>query len=294
MAKRGDPSVLRLLVSFLRNYLKMTQEQFGDACGVSQPDVSLYETGQQAPSEATLRRMAKAAGIDWSLVVNLRRFYSSFLAANTRQRSVPASGALDVTSLEPVLLAVTPYLLELQTLEPPRPSPEEELREAEEIWQRLEKHPIPFRRRLIELSPRSGSWALAVRACEASREGMADERLELADLALSIAERAPGEEGWYSRLNGYCWAYVAKAREAANDFTGAGEALARARELCQGADAEMLTEGRLVALQVERDGSFRLVWEGLGANGQGKGLRERRYNSQGNSLEEESSITSLE
>lgn len=242
MAKRGDRIVLRLVVSFLRNYPKMTQEQFGDACGVSQPDVSLYETGQQAPSEATLRRMAKAARLDWSLVVHLRRFYSSLLAASTWRRPVPAAGDLDLTSLEPVLLAVTPYLLQLRTLEPPTPSSEEERREAEEIWQSLEKHPIHFRRRLIELSPRAGNWALAVRVCEASLEGTVDERLELADLALAVAERSPGEESWRSRLKGYCWSHVAKARRAAGDFTGAGEALAQARELRQEGDAELLTD----------------------------------------------------
>src|SRR5262249_19882754 len=37
--------------------------------------------------------------------------------------------------------------------EPSPPTPEEERREAEQIWKALEKYPIPFRRRLIELSP---------------------------------------------------------------------------------------------------------------------------------------------
>ena len=52
--------------------------------------------------------------------------------------------------------------------------------------------------------------------------------------------------------------------------------------------------GRLVTLQVQRDGSFRLVWEGLDAEGQGKGLRERWYDPQGRSLGEEAPITALE
>jgi transcriptional regulator with XRE-family HTH domain len=263
MAKRGDPAVLRHLVIFLRSHAQMTQEQFGKASRVAQSDVSLYENGHAAPSEAVLRRMAEAAGLDWSHVVHLRQFYSSFLSAAARGNAAPTARALDGTSLEPVLLAVTPYLLQLRSLELSRPSPEEERREAEQIWARLEKHPVHLRRRLIEISPRSGSWALAVQACKASlkgADGNADEALELAELALSIAEQVPGEESWRSRLKGYCWAHVAKARGAADDLTGAGEALVRARELWRtgaaGSDSELPTEERLFDLEI----SGRPLW----------------------------------
>jgi transcriptional regulator with XRE-family HTH domain len=215
MAKRGDPDVLRLVVIFLRSQARMTQAQFGKECRMDQAQVSRYENGHEAPSEEVLLRMAKVARIDGSLVVHLCQLYSTLLAAAARRNAVPASGALDLTILEPVLLAVTPYLIEAQTGEPPPPSPEEERREAEQIWTALEKHPVRFRRRLIELSPRSGSWALAERACEASVKSAArnaEEALELAELALSIAERVPGGEDWRSRLKGDCWAHVARLR----------------------------------------------------------------------------------
>ncbi len=242
MAKRGDPAVLRQLVIFLRSHAQMTQEEFGKASRVAQPDVSLYENGRAAPSEAVLRRMAKAAGLDWSLVVYIRQFYSSFLTAAARRIVELRITEFNVTNLEPILLAITPYLLQLLTQEPAKPSPEEERREAEETWARLEKHPISFRRHIIEISPDAGSWALAVQACEASRKSSADEALELADLALSIAERAPGEESWRSRLKGYCWAHLAQARRDAGDLTGANEALARALDLWNaggGSDPEL-------------------------------------------------------
>lgn len=47
---------------------------------------------------------------------------------------------------------------------------------------------------------------------------------------------------------------------------------------------------RLVVLQVGRDGSFRVVWEGLGAGGRGRGWRERRYDPQGHPLEDETPV----
>ena len=90
MAKRGDPSVLRLVVIFLRSHARMTQEQFGKACRVDQAQVSRYEH-DEAPSEGVLRRMAKVAGIDWSLVVHLRQFYSSLLTAASRGDAGPAA-----------------------------------------------------------------------------------------------------------------------------------------------------------------------------------------------------------
>src|SRR5688500_636738 len=80
-----------------------------------------------------------------------------------------------------------------------------------------------------------------------------EEALELADLALSIAERVPGETNWRSRVQGYCWAHIANARRVANDHAGADEALARAWDLWRvGAahsDPELLAEWRLLDLE---------------------------------------------
>ena len=81
MAKRGDPSVLRFVVSFLRDHAKLTQDQFGRESRVAQTEISKYEAGLSAPSEEALRRMAKVARIDWPLVAPLRQFYSLFLTA---------------------------------------------------------------------------------------------------------------------------------------------------------------------------------------------------------------------
>jgi transcriptional regulator with XRE-family HTH domain len=255
MAKRGDAAVLRLVVSFLRDRARMTQAEFGRASRVAQPEVSKYELGQVAPSEEVLRRMAKVARIDWPLVTYLRQVYSSLLAAASAGGSIPAAQGLDLKILEPVLLAVTPYLLEGLPAEPDQPSPEEECRQADQIWKALEKHPSHFRRRLIALSPRAGSWSLSVRICEESVRQAAhrpEEALELAELALSIARRAPGEEGWRSRLEGYCWAHIASARRVANDSSGADEAFARAQDLWRAGEAaepDGLPDRRLLCLR---------------------------------------------
>ncbi len=255
MARRGDPRVLRHVVAFLRHETGMNQEQFGDACGMDQGQISRYELGKAVPSEKSLRRMARVAGFEWVHVVQLRQFYSAFLAAAARGTARSTVKASDFTSQGPVPVAVAPYLIQARAAHTGRRSPQEERQEAEQIWTALEKHPLPFRRRLIEISPRSGSLALAVRVCEASirmAAHNAEEALELAELALSIAERVPGEGSWCSRVQGFCWAHVGNARRVANDHAGADEAFARAWNLWRAGaecDPELLPESRLFDLE---------------------------------------------
>lgn len=255
MAKRGDAAVLRHVVIFLRSHAQRTQAQFGKECRVDQAEISRYELGHLAPSEEALRRMAKVARIAWPLVVHLRQSYTSVLASGARPIPALPGGALDLTILQPALLAVTPYLIEPYTRVMPLLSPEQQLREAAEIWAALERHPVQFCSRLIQLSPRSGDWALAVQVCAASVKRAthsAEEALELAGLALSIAERSPKEESWRSRLKGYCWAHVANARRVANDLAGSDEAFTRAWDLWCGAnppELELLAEWRLFSLE---------------------------------------------
>ena len=57
------------------------------------------------------------------------------------------------------------------------------------------------------------------------------EALELAELALLIAERLPGDRAWGLRLQGYAWAHVSNARRVCNDLPGAEAAIVRARKL---------------------------------------------------------------
>jgi hypothetical protein len=77
------------------------------------------------------------------------------------------------------------------------------------------------------------------------------EGAELAGLALRIAGLLPGEERWRSRVEGYAWAFLGKARRARGDLPGAREAFARSAELWQtrGSDGpDLLDESRLMAL----------------------------------------------
>jgi transcriptional regulator with XRE-family HTH domain len=257
---QDEPGTLRLIVVFLRFHAQMTQAELGKAAGVEQALISRYESGQQAPPEEAVKRMAAAVGIPWPLVMYLRRVYAAILRLSARQGDADDFG---VESLEPlldrILVAMAPYLAETVSTLLSGKSPQEMRREAEEIWTNLQGLPMSRRRRVLELSVEAGkSWALAERLCEASRQAAAsdpEEALGLGDLALSVASRVEGEEGWRARVEGYCWAHIAHARRAAQDAAGAEEASARARDLWEAgerADRGLLSESRMLELVGEK------------------------------------------
>ena len=191
MAKKGDPKVLRYVVRSLRLRTDMTQAAFGQACGIDQSSVSRFETGEDAPSEDILRRMARVAGVAWPLVLHLQRFFAAFVAA----LGLPESGAggqlAEAGLLEPVRLALSPHLLEEASLQDR--NLEDERREAEAICTALRSFPAAQRRRLLAATVRaSRSPVLAVELCEESVRAAADEPAEAlawAELALTIADQ---------------------------------------------------------------------------------------------------------
>ncbi|MEA2604408.1 MAG: hypothetical protein QOF89_5400 [Acidobacteriota bacterium] len=155
-------------------------------------------------------------------------------------------------------------------------------RQAEERFQSLIALTPKERRGLVEAFPDYWSRALAVRVCEASVKRAAHkpgEALELAELALSIAERIPGDERGRSRLRGYCWGHIANARRVANDLAGSDEAFAQAWDLWQagaGSDSELLGEWVLPSMEASLRRAQRRFPEALE-------LLDRAKDSQGGS-----------
>ncbi len=238
-----DPKASRLLAIFLRSYAGLTQTALGKATRLGQAAISRYESGKATPPQEALRRIAEAVDIPWPFARDLRRCFSSVIRSTERRWRDQGldPGMLDAF-LEPVLIAILPYVVEELAAELRPPSPEEQRQEAEETWTNLQGYPINRRRRLLELGQGAyPAWALAERVCEASFQAAADkpdQALELADLALFIAAGME-DGGWRSRVEGYCWAHLAHARRAADDLAGAEEASARARALWQaGADGD--------------------------------------------------------
>ncbi len=190
MAERGNPQILRLVVTLLRSKATMTQAEFGKKSGVDQTAVSDYEQGKVAPPDETLQRMARTAGVEWHLVVHLKRFLAAVLDAAGRRLGEPVDHAL----LESSLLGMMPLLIE-EEAEPEPPAAEELMQEAREIWAALERYPLAERWQHIETAPLDAcrSWTtLAKVASEASAQAAAmggKDALELAELSLLTAAR---------------------------------------------------------------------------------------------------------
>src|ERR1700710_352991 len=178
MTRQGnDPDVSRLVVGILRLLADQTQAAFAEGSGVYQADVSRYESGDQTPTERTLRRMADAAGVPWAVVAHLRRFCRA-LVDSGRHGSVgqAGEGRMEQAILEPALLAIASYRIEDETADADGPRcPREYIRETEQTWKALELFRVDRRRGVAELLPRRcWSWALALRACDASLKAAAD------------------------------------------------------------------------------------------------------------------------
>jgi transcriptional regulator with XRE-family HTH domain len=257
--KTEEPSTLPLIVVFLRFHARMTQAELGAAAGVEQALISRYESGQQPPPEEALKRMARAVGIPWPLVMYLRRVYSSVLRLSHRRGPMYdfAVGTLE-DLMDRMLVALAPYLAEMTSNLVSEQPPELMRHEAEKVWANLKDLPMGRRRRILELSVDTAkSWALAERLCEASLQIVAvdpEDALGLADLALGIALQVEGDQSWRSRLQGYCWAHIAHARRALKDFAGTREAAACAWKLWDEgsfSDGGLLSTARMFELLAE-------------------------------------------
>jgi hypothetical protein len=112
------------------------------------------------------------------------------------------------------------------------PRPEDRI-DGAELWSRLERFPVRDRRFLVDATQEFAHWALCERICLQSAD-LADEdarqSVGLAELAVRIAQRVPGEDSWRSRLKGFALAHLAFARSAGGE-PGAAEALCEARQL---------------------------------------------------------------
>jgi transcriptional regulator with XRE-family HTH domain len=249
MPRRDNPEDLKFVVVFLRMLRGWTQTELAEAAGLSASAISRYEIGDIVPGREALEEIAMAVGLPLRM---LDRVFLWVGAARSAVASATDPGDPDrladavagelAAGLSDLLDTVTSMMLtSLPDLDsgpwrraaaaPPQADDREE---APELWEALQRHEPSTRRFLVEDSRRFQKWALCELLCAESVRaacGSADEALELAELALRVAERTPGEEIWRLRLQGYAWTHIGHARQARGDRPGAKEAFNHARPL---------------------------------------------------------------
>jgi tetratricopeptide (TPR) repeat protein len=223
-ADENDPES-RLALLLFRHNLLWDQRDLARAARIAPSQLSVYEQGGRATPRENLEKAARAVGFPVDLLDPLLWDIRSFRAAargRTRSARIFANG-LFVELLALIRMATDAVLAHFDR-------PAEERTDPAALWNHLETCTAPERRMLVEELEEYWCGELVVRvAAESIRKAPnhPQEALELAELALLIAERVPGG----LQLQGYAWAHVSNARRACNDLLGAEEAIIRAGRL---------------------------------------------------------------
>jgi hypothetical protein len=147
----------------------------------------------------------------------------------------------------------------------PRPPPLPARASTPALWARLEPYSAADRLFLVEEHEDFWDWALCELVTGKSLAAVAAaESLELAELALLIAELAPGEKHWRWRLEGWARHHLAIALRAGNEPRRAEEESIKARKLWQdGApgDPGLLDEARMPVKAANKDSIEALRYE---------------------------------
>lgn len=217
----------------------LTRREVSRRTRIKDGTLARYEDGLQHPTPEEMTRLAHCLG------TTPARLHGEGEALAALRRA-PAGASFE--AVHSALLFGRDFRAALietaraMALPAARPCPKEtgpERRLAEDSWRRLEPLSPEARRRAIGWDPILANplfqrWGLAERLCLESEAASADDperARHLAELALYVAERVDGEPAWRNHLQGYAWAFIAKAKLAGGDRAGAESALAQGRSL---------------------------------------------------------------
>lgn len=190
------PSLLMILVRHLKGWFE--KGELARILGVTPSQVTMWERRDRAVPIAILERTFDKAEIPGELITPALRAIRAFVrAAQGRSRPDRAVGVAVAADTLPLLLSVSDLVLE------PLSRNRRDRIEAEELWARLKRHNATDRRVLVEDGQDYQSWALCEKVAAESRAVAASdprEALGLAELAVHIAERIPGEVAWRRRV----------------------------------------------------------------------------------------------
>lgn len=257
---RTMPPPLSLTLTLLRSARGWTQKDLAKATGIPSSVLSDYEKGRRALSRTKLEKLAAALGME-SETTELSTFCAEFLQPEEGTGEVGSPMELDEAERQLARRAsalAARWAGERTRTEMVRFLQSRKIRqvrkEAEGLWERLKQYSPRERRVLVEGGREFRTWALCERLCaESEKAAPADtgRALDLADLALKVASRVTGEEGWRSQVQGYAWAFVGNARRVAGDLAGSDEAFSRVALLCRSTASfsRVLDEGRVLDLE---------------------------------------------
>jgi transcriptional regulator with XRE-family HTH domain len=228
------PFSLGAAVAARRQRCRVTRKELARRTGIADWTLADYEAGRQYPTPAELTRLADCLQTTPERLREEGELLAAIRDLPAGASLAPARAALDFArDLRAAFLGA----IQAAVLPAARPCTEEagpERRRAEASWRELERLDPEAQRAAIDQSPLFRRWGVAERLCSESEALLAtapQRALQLAELALRVAERVAGDPAWRRHLQGYAWAFIAKARFAAGDRVGAEQAAATGRSL---------------------------------------------------------------
>ncbi len=267
--RRSETDVRGICLYILRSLHGWSQGELAKALGMPASTISEYERGKRYVPERIVRHAAAAAGIPAQDLLDLETSLRG-LQSLLRSAPVPNTPLADLAAeglslgFEDLARRVIERVLTSSPAWKGSSRSTRDLVPADVLWAELERCGMEERRLIVEEGVEYQTWGLCKLLCEKSLEaadGQGD-ALELAKLALQVAELVPGDEDWRECVQAFAWAHLGHVRRKLGDRSGAEEALARFRRLWRSgafrrslllddariADLEALASGEMSAL----------------------------------------------
>lgn len=223
---------LSTVLTLLRAARGWPQNELAATLGCGPSLLSDYEAGRKPVSRERVEEIAALLGLPPSEAVDCTLAFLRVLRSLSPPEGEGGTGSDEnEAAVFQVAASAEAFARSLLALSPQRRAAEAR-REARGLWERMKVHPPALRLRLVEGTREFRNWALCELVCQQSLEAAADRAdraLELARLAVRIAELAPGEIAWRRRLQGYALAHLANAIRVSGDLPAADQTFARAR-----------------------------------------------------------------
>ena len=252
--ERKIPPLVSRALAVLRTRVDWTQKELGAATGIPRNLISDYERGRKKLTPERLDFLLTTMKIQPSSgLKDAMRFLKS---EEVREPDPPdpESRQIEAIAADSGRL-MSDFTRSLMNLWTSKGQALEARQQARSLWAGLKRRSPEQRRVLVETVAKLRNWALSELLCEESIKAAgdsADQALELANLALRVAELIPGDEAWRQRVQGYAWAHVGNARRVKGDLPSADQAFGRFQRLWSAGrseDSGLLDEVRLLDLE---------------------------------------------
>lgn len=238
MRRNDVPDERALCLYILRSLRGWTQKELAQALGTNAGALSEYETGKRYTPERIVRRTAEMMGISVSTLVEIEAALRDLRSA-LQDAPLPKGDLRDrmaeelYLGFEDLAHRVVGAVLASSQAWKSSSGSGRDLVPADVLWAELERCGAEERRLIVEEGVEYQTWGLCELLCEMSLEAVdgPGAALELAGLALHVAERVAGDEESRAFAQAFAWAHLGHARRKLGDRAGAEEALARVRRL---------------------------------------------------------------